>query len=63
MNTYLPSSLVDTRPHTTPSAEDLDPESCNVRTFRWLLTFGFPPAEAAAAVRPDIFKTRSKTQS
>ncbi|MBT5903115.1 MAG: hypothetical protein HOH58_13505 [Opitutaceae bacterium] len=56
MISTLSSPLVVTRPHISLSAEDRDPESCNVRAFRWLLTFGFPAAEAAAAVRPDIFK-------
>ncbi|MDB4474767.1 hypothetical protein N9023_07145 [Opitutaceae bacterium] len=63
MNTCLTSSFVVTRPYITPTAEDLDPESCNVRIFRWLLTYGFSPAEAAAAVRPDIFKTQNEALS
>lgn len=61
MNTCLPAPLVVTRPHIPLTAEDLDPESCSVRAFRWLLAFGFPPAEAAAAVRPDIFEATPKT--
>ncbi|GAB5558783.1 MAG: hypothetical protein SynsKO_04300 [Synoicihabitans sp.] len=54
---------VVTRPHIPRSAEDLNPESTNVRAFRWLLTFGFPAADAAAAVRPDIFKNQKVTSS
>lgn len=56
MTTALSSPLVDSRPQIPPSPEDLDPESPKVMAFRWLLLFGFPPADAAAAVRPDIFK-------
>lgn len=56
MISTLSSRFVVTRPHIPLSAEDLDPESSSVRAFRWLLTLGFSAADAAAAVRPDIFK-------
>ena len=32
----------------------------DMNTFQWLLILGFPPATAAAAVRPDIFRSNAE---